>query len=146
MFKYIIIGLKKTCLGSFRIEKKRDKDNATVLKGGRRNRNVNYSAFPYTRCAPISLFAFVNYLPFTIFFFCVNGINLFVDAIKKINRFFWIPCLTFFIFACHHFSLRGQNSIGMRFRTQNGHGFRRKLMLPRCKTVRVDYFFWTNFS
>ena len=34
-----------TCLGGFRIEEIRDKDNETGLKKGRRNRNVNYSAF-----------------------------------------------------------------------------------------------------
>jgi len=34
MSKYIFIGLKKTCLGSFRIEKIRDNDNKTGLKEG----------------------------------------------------------------------------------------------------------------
>ena len=35
MSKYIFIGLKKTCLGVFRIEEIRDKDNATGLMEGR---------------------------------------------------------------------------------------------------------------
>ena len=39
----IFIGLKKTCLGVLE-RGERDKANETGLKGGRRNRNVNYSA------------------------------------------------------------------------------------------------------
>ena len=40
----IFIGLKKTCLGVFRIEEIRDKDNETGLKEGRVIKNRNYSA------------------------------------------------------------------------------------------------------
>ena len=57
----IFIGLKKTCLGSFKIEGERDKDNDIGLKEGRSHRNLNYSAF-HIRDAPLS-FAFVFYLP-----------------------------------------------------------------------------------
>ena len=67
----IFIGLKKTCLGGLERED-RDRDNATGLNEGggvdnetgfdrgRRNRNVNYSAF-HIRDAPLS-FALNTYL------------------------------------------------------------------------------------
>ena len=37
--------------------KEPDKDSETGLKGGRRNTNLNYSAFPYTQLLTLSLFA-----------------------------------------------------------------------------------------
>ena len=50
MSKYILYGLKKRLvLSVFRYRRRiRDKDNATSLKEGRRNRNVNYSASIHT--------------------------------------------------------------------------------------------------
>ena len=53
--------VKNDMFGCFRIEEIRDKDTETGLKEGRRNRNVNYSAFPYTHLHSLS-FAF-EYLP-----------------------------------------------------------------------------------
>ena len=53
----IFIRLKKDLFGCFRIEEIRDKDNATGLKEGGGNRNVNLQCFPYTRLH--ALFAIV---------------------------------------------------------------------------------------
>ena len=60
--KIYVYGLKKRLVwGDFRIEKRYVTITMkTGLKEGRRNRNVNYSAFPYTRCT--LSFAF-EYLP-----------------------------------------------------------------------------------
>ena len=56
--KIYFIGLKKTCLGCFRIEEIRDKDNETGLKVGREIEIENYSASIYAMHA---FFAFVYY-------------------------------------------------------------------------------------
>ena len=55
MSKYIFIGLKKTCLGCFRIEKIRDKDNETSLKEGGGIEMSNYSAFHIRDARSLSL-------------------------------------------------------------------------------------------
>ena len=58
--KNIFVGLKKTCLGCFRIEKIRDKDNKTGLKEGGGKENANLQCFPiYVMHA---LFAINTYL------------------------------------------------------------------------------------
>ena len=79
----IFIKLKKnkTCLGVLDIEEIRDKNNETSLKEGGgiemstrvlfhirdarslRHRNVDYSAFPYTRCTRSLYFRFLIVLP-----------------------------------------------------------------------------------
>ena len=59
---YIFIGLKKTCLGGFRIEEIRDKDNETGLKEGGGIEMSIYSASIY---AMLALFRF-EYLPFAV--------------------------------------------------------------------------------
>ena len=48
-----LYGLKMTCLGVFRIEEIRDKNNETSLKEGERIEISNYSAF-HIRDAPLS--------------------------------------------------------------------------------------------
>ena len=58
--KIYLYGLKKTCLGCFRIEEIRDKDNETGLKEGRGIEMSIYSA-SITRCS--LSFAFCIYLP-----------------------------------------------------------------------------------
>jgi hypothetical protein len=47
---YINWVKKKTCLGCFRIEEIRGKDNETGLKEGGGIEMSIYSCFPYTRC------------------------------------------------------------------------------------------------
>ena len=57
----ILIGLKKNLFRCFTIEEIRDKDNATGLKEGRRNRNVNLQVLSiYHDARSPSL---LNYLP-----------------------------------------------------------------------------------
>ena len=50
----IFIGLKKTCLGCFKIEEIRDKDNETGLNEGGVI-EMSTTVLPYTRCSLSSL-------------------------------------------------------------------------------------------
>ena len=53
--KIYFIGLKKTCLGCFRIDEIRDKDNETSLKEGGVIEMSNYSAFHIRDARSLSL-------------------------------------------------------------------------------------------
>ena len=54
------------------IEEIRDKDNATGLKEGRRNRNVNLQCFPYTRLHALSFRFFVYLLTIVSLWYILN--------------------------------------------------------------------------
>ena len=63
----ILIGLKKTCLGCFRIEEIRDKDNETGLKEGEGIEMSTIVAF-HIRDASLSLrFKILTHIRFTFF-------------------------------------------------------------------------------
>ena len=69
----------------FRIEEIRDKENATGFERGRRNRNVNYSAFHIRDARSPSL----KILTLLLVYFCIFDFFL--------TDFFWIRFDSFFV-------------------------------------------------